>query len=112
MPITIPDPATEGDSDLTLPTRKEVCHECNGEGQSSAYLGSFSREDLDNDPDFAESYFAGHYDRTCTVCNGLRVVDVVDEARLTPEELKAWQDHCTEVRETRQMYEMERRMGA
>ena len=49
-----------------------ICPECHGEGKSSAYLGSFTQEDIERDwsPDDWEDYCAGAYDRPCDVCGG------------------------------------------
>lgn len=64
-----------------------VCPSCEGRGASSAYLGAFTSDDIDQmDPEFMEDYFAGSFDRTCTDCKGRNVV---------PE---CAQDGCTEAR--------------
>lgn len=49
-----------------------ICPECSGEGKSSAYLGAFTREDIERcwDPDDWQDYLEGAYDRPCTVCGG------------------------------------------
>jgi len=65
----------------SLPARWEICGECDGDGKSSAYLGDFSMDDLNEDPDFAEEYFAGRYDRACPCCKGAGKVLVVDRER-------------------------------
>lgn len=113
MPITF----TTYDEDdeevtLTVASHKEVCGTCRGEGKSSAYLGAFSREDMDNDPDFYEDYMQGAYDRVCPECNGDRVVDVPDEKRTKPEVWAKFIEHCNEEVHYHSMCEMERRMGA
>lgn len=46
-----------------------ICHACSGEGKSSSYLGDVT-EMVNEDPDFAENYFAGDYDRACASCKG------------------------------------------
>lgn len=56
-----------------LPGHWEICSSCSGEGASSAYLGSFTREQLDEDPDFFEEYRNGAYDRPCEHCSNGRV---------------------------------------
>jgi hypothetical protein len=33
-------------------------------------------------PEFVDDYFSGVYDKACSVCKGLRVLEVVDEARI------------------------------
>lgn len=54
-----------------MPGRWVICSACNGHGKSSAYLGAFSREDMDNDPDFRDDYMAGNYDRPCESCRNM-----------------------------------------
>lgn len=51
----------------------KICPECEGEGtvlMDALQNQSFSTEDFNNDPDFAEGYFGGDYDVTCTHCQG------------------------------------------
>lgn len=73
--------ATEQYEDL--PFKWEICSACEGHGKSSAYLGAFSGEELRDDPDFAEDYFAGHYDRACECCNGAGKVQVPELKKMT-----------------------------
>lgn len=50
-----------------------ICPECEGEGRSSAYLGSFTQEEFEETFDDAESqeaYFSGAYDKPCKPCRG------------------------------------------
>lgn len=55
---------------LNLPTQWEICSGCKGEGKSSAYLGSFSSDDMNEDPEFYHDYMSGMFDRSCTLCHG------------------------------------------
>lgn len=50
----------------------EICDSCEGDGKSSAYLGSFTRDEFDEhfDAEEADDYFAGRYDRRCEDCDG------------------------------------------
>lgn len=105
--------------EVSLPSYKEVCSNCHGEGKhvDRAIDGNgLSREDFDEDPDFAESYFAGDYDVTCEECHGLRVVDVVDEEACQRqgkgEMLQRYYDRLEEERNHRAEIAAERRMGA
>lgn len=86
-----------------------VCPTCNGRGTSTAYLGSFTADDFAEDPDFAEDYFSGFYDRACDECDGRTTVrELTEAARQRPEvaeEIQSWA-------ETEAIYAMERRMGA
>ena len=75
---------------VDLPARYEICSHCRGAGASSAYLGAFTRDDMDEaGPDFAEDYFAGRYDRTCDHCQGTGKVLHVEADRCVTKEQKA-----------------------
>jgi len=53
-----------------------VCSMCSGKGTTvnpSIDSHGLSREDFEEDPDFAESYFRGEYDIPCPLCLGTRV---------------------------------------
>lgn len=103
----------EGDEiTLTVASTKEVCPDCRGEGKSSAYLGAFTGDDMREDPDFFEDYMAGHYDRQCETCKGLRVIDVPDESRTPPDVWKKYVEHCDDDRYIDRIQEAERAMGA
>lgn len=94
---------------IKLLAKWEVCPECEGEGTNrSAHLGAFTREELyEQGEEFVHDYFAGHYDRSCEECGGLRVVLVPDEERADPELLKRWQEQQDEEAYTQQLYRME-----
>lgn len=103
----------ENGDEMSLPLKWEICSTCNGNGRESAYLGAFTRDDMDAEgPEFFEEYMAGAYDRTCEVCRGSGKVQVVDYDRLTDAEKAAYDDACEEERSYRAMQEAERRMGA
>lgn len=74
-------PRYEDDEIVVFSTRFTiaVCPACNGRGQyvnPSIDAHGLSREDFDEDPDFAESYFRGDYDVRCGLCQGENVVPV------------------------------------
>lgn len=91
----------------------EVCGTCNGRGSyvnPSIDSHGLSREDFDDDPDFAEDYFRGVYDVACNECGGARVVPAIDRGDGNPEwlikaideaERDAWQyaRECVRERE-------------
>jgi len=99
-----------GDEEKTLPMKWCICGQCEGEGQSSGYMGAFTSDDMDQmDQDFIDDYFAGNFDRPCDACGGSGKIQEVDEERLSPEDLKAWyaqeeqrwrdhQEHMNELR--------------
>ena len=82
-----------------LPTRWAICPCCDGEGQSSAHLGSFTQSDIDQDPDFFADYKAGAYDRACDECNGSGKVKEVAIECLTEEQREQYDDACDYARE-------------
>ena len=69
--------AADHDDDEPTPPRDKspwvICDLCHGEGThvNPAIDGhGLSREDFDDDPDFAESYMRGDYDVPCAQCGG------------------------------------------
>jgi len=88
--------------ELVLPAKYEVCQTCCGKGSHvnpSIDCDGITGDDFAEDPDFAESYFEGHYDVTCYDCGGLRVVPVVDEDRAPKEALALYEKHQKEIHE-------------
>jgi RecJ-like exonuclease len=84
-----------------LPTKWKICPQCEGHGKSSLYLGAFTGEQMREDPEFAEEYMAGRYDRTCETCKGSGKVEEVDRRRCNAKLLRAYdkqQDSITEMR--------------
>lgn len=79
---------------VTVPTRREVCGRCEGSGKHvnpSIDEHGISPEEFDEDPDFREAYFSGRYDVPCEECHGNNVVEVIDRALCTPEQIEAWE---------------------
>ena len=103
---------------VELPKKKIVCPTCGGEGKHvnpSIDAHGLSREDFDEDPDFARDYMSGVYDVPCYECRGNNVVDVLDEEALKhfdPELFKEWREWLDSAYETEAIYASERRMGA
>ena len=110
----------EDEVELELPSCKEVCPDCDGEGKT--YLGwsaseqpAFTEEDFyEEGPDFREDYFSGAYDRTCPECKGLRVVDVINWELVNKADpmVKAYLAYREEEARDAAISEGERRMGA
>ncbi len=101
--------------DFRLPTKKEVCPQCDGEGKMvnrSIDGQGLSMDDPNLDEDFWEGYWGGRYDVVCDECRGNNVVDVVDESRLDPDMLREWQDWTQSNWECVQENLAELRMGA
>ncbi len=74
--VTVLNYDTEEYEDVIVPIKFEVCDMCSGSGittNPSVDAGGLSREDFDDDPDFAHEYFSGRYDIQCPQCHGERV---------------------------------------
>lgn len=58
-----------------------VCDLCRGHGKvvnPSIDASGLTREDFDEDPDFADDYRSGQYDITCPRCRGRSTIPVID----------------------------------
>ena len=111
----------EGEETLEIvqfQTHKEVCGRCRGEGchDHPAFSNGFTSSEWDeacrDDEDWAENYKSGMYDVRCEECGGLRVVDVIDEDKLSAPVQAALHDRYHEEACYRRECEAERRMGA
>ncbi len=94
--VTIEDEEGESSSH-ELPAKFEVCGTCEGRGRHvnpSIDSEGISAEQFAEDPDFEESYFAGHYDQTCVECDGLRVVPTIDLDHCSAEEKAIAAEHA------------------
>ena len=84
----------EDGSEIELPMGWQVCPVCDGKGSHvnpSIDAGGISREQFEDDPDFAEQYWNGTYDQTCTRCNGRTTVPAVNWEALTEEQRSLYQ---------------------
>jgi predicted methyltransferase len=96
MTATFTTETDEGEEvEHTVYLKFELCHLCEGRGSHvnpSIDSHGLSREDFDDDPDFAEDYMQGAYDVPCSICHGRRVEAVVDEHATKPEIVAAYQE--------------------
>jgi hypothetical protein len=99
-------------SERELPFVWNICGRCSGHGKSSEYLGAFTGEQMREDPDFAEAYLAGEYDRRCQYCDGGGKVMAVDFKKLSKNDAKEYRAQMRADREIEAEHEAERRMGA
>lgn len=102
-------------TEKTLPTKWAVCHVCNGKGthvNPSIDCGGISAEEFHDDPDFAESYFAGEYDQACNRCGGRTTERVVDWDALSEAEAKAYKEQLDDEAALAREEYYERRAGA
>lgn len=116
MVITLIDPDyLESDEQINeVPACFEVCETCNGKGSHvnpSIDSHGLSREDFDEDSDFAEDYFSWRYDVQCSECHGRRVVPVVDESRASAAQQQAAEDVADSFFRNEAEIAHERRMG-
>lgn len=73
------------DPEQPVRVRFEVCPLCDGRGKHvnpSIDAHGLTRDDFDEDPDFAEDYFRGNYDIRCNLCGGEKVVPVPLDAAI------------------------------
>ncbi len=101
---------TDDGGEETLPFKWEICSQCRGHGTSTRYLGAFTADQMREDPEFAEDYKNGEYDRTCETCQGGGKVKVLDETKLSPEKLEAYRDQQRDDEDTRAIERQERMM--
>lgn len=103
----------EDGTEKKLPTKWCICGQCKGEGKSSAYLGAYTHEEMDQQgEEFIEDYFAGNYDRICERCNGAGKVQEVDFEIISPEDLALFERQSWELRQERAAHQAEIRAGA
>lgn len=74
----------DGEGEIELPFKWEICSHCSGHGKSSAYLGAYTQSDMDEaGPEFLDDYMAGRYDRACDACDGAGKVKIADFSQMT-----------------------------
>jgi len=103
--------ASDTEVTISLPAKFVVCPRCQGTGSHvnpSIDGHGLTREDFDQDPDFAEGYFRGDYDIPCATCHGERVVSVIDHERLNAEQRAQWDEHLAQEEAYRRDYDSER----
>lgn len=113
-----------GDHQVAFPARWAICPACDGHATTTRHIecdgGGFTASEwadaCGDDPDFAEDYFSGRYDRPCGDCDGKGRVQEVDGERIGNRWLKKLHDEY--LRQERDSAEIdaihaaERRMGA
>ena len=74
----------------SMPSDIVVCPRCNGRGRhvnpSIDGDGFTGEEWAEMDEDFKESYWNGHFDVVCSVCNGLRITAKIATDQLNAEQ--------------------------
>jgi len=96
-----------------LPLKWCICGQCDGEGKSSAYLGAYSWDEMEDlGEDFIEDYFAGNYDRVCETCNGAGKVLESDYDRMSKADAAAFRKQEWDAGEADRIQAMERLCGA
>lgn len=108
----------ENDEGVEFPAIWAICHDCQGEGKSCAYLGAFTAEDFDYEgPEFREDYMSGRYDKPCKPCEGSGKVKEINEGVISANSplgtlLKQYHEKLKGDAEYAAECEAERRMGA
>lgn len=91
-----------------LPFKFEICGHCEGHGTSSAYLGAFTRRDIDEaGEEFMDDYMAGRFDRPCEHCEGGKI-KVVDRAKCSADDLAEFDAQEAESAECDEIHRQER----
>jgi hypothetical protein len=102
----------EYDDAVELPGKFQVCWRCEGKGVHDCWEGGMTGDEMaEQGPEFFEDYMSGMYDTQCTVCKGLRVIEVIDRERCDKELLRMYDEQEQELADMRAMEEAERRMG-
>lgn len=106
---------------VELPSKFVVCPNCEGHGthlNNSMRNHAYSLEEFEYefDEEEKEHYFrrGGMYDVVCEACGGNRVVSIVDEDRLSSEDMKhflAYQAYLEEEHAYDRMCAIEREYG-
>lgn len=79
---------------VEIPQKWVICDRCDGNGKHDhpAFSNGISQEQFDEDPDFRDDYFAGHYDVRCEECHGSGKVLADDLSGLSDEVIAALED--------------------
>lgn len=102
---------------MQLPTKLEICPRCDGRGSHDheAFANGITGDDW-NGPDWddesRDAYMRGAYDVPCSVCNGERVVPVLDRARCNAAQIKLYDEYEREEAEDRAISRAEIARGA
>lgn len=99
-----------------LASKFEVCPKCEGKGKHDhpAFSNGITSEEWERDwdEDSREGYISGRYDVKCSKCDGLRVIEVIDESRTPKDILKQYRDTQRALRECDEMWRHEIENGA
>ena len=100
-------------SETPVPFKWCICGGCDGSGKSSAYLGAYTWDEMDEAGlEFIEDYFAGNYDRACERCEGTGKVKTANRKAMNRAALAIWDEQRRGEAEDRACQAAERRMGA
>ena len=92
-----------------------VCDLCGGEGKCvnpEIDAGGLSARDLEEEADFHEAYYSGHYNIECPACRGKRVVPDIAQDITRPWLLEAIRAYDDAQADYEAMAAAERRWGA
>jgi len=98
--------------DVVLPSKFVVCDRCEGRGVHDCWEGGMTGDEMaEQGPEYLDDYLSGVYDTRCTVCDGLRVIEVVDTDRLDAGTLRRYEATEQAQREYEAEVAAERRYG-
>ena len=101
-----------GEGELSVPSKRELCRECDGTGRTDCFDNGISSEMWSEmNGDEREEYRGGMYDAPCRECKGAKVVEVPDYDAMTPEQRKGVDDYYAEMASLAADEAAERRAG-
>jgi predicted Fe-S protein YdhL (DUF1289 family) len=106
------------DTTTELPSKWAICPTCEGCGTDRGASvecdggGITASEAAELGDDFMDDYRGGFYDKPCQPCGGTGKVEIVDWAKMTRAQRRAWNEQVRGDREDRAIERMEREMGA
>jgi hypothetical protein len=108
----------------TFPARWVICPACEGNATTTRHIepdgGGFTATEwadaCGDDPDFADDYFGGRYDRPCPDCAGLGRMMIIDESAIVGWRAKIlFKHYCEQLSDSAEIDAIqaaERRAGA
>ena len=110
--VWVDDAEGEGQVELVLPAKYEVCWRCEGKGVHDCWEGGMTGDEMaEQGPDFFDDYMSGMYDTQCSDCKGQRVLLTVSRDECRAEDLVLYERHLEQEAAYQAEIEAERRFG-